>query len=119
VNSGRGCKDFYFYHLLVLAFLKELSARIKHLVLGYLVEGLSLRKEELVYLTGIQKTSYRILSASVHPGHFFSFVKILLSSIPWKPSVQEEKNWEEGSFWFLGVRVVQNFLSTKEGSWGA
>jgi hypothetical protein len=79
VNSERRCKDFYFYHLLALAFLKELSVRIKHLVLGYFVEGLSLRKEELVYLTGIQKTSYGILSASVHPGHFVSFCKDFVS----------------------------------------
>jgi hypothetical protein len=33
--------------------------------------------------------------------------------------MQEEKNGEEGSFWFLGVRVVQNFIPTKKGSWGA
>jgi hypothetical protein len=54
-NSGRGCKDFYFYCLLALASLKELSERIKHLVLEYLVEGLAFRKEDLVYLIGIQK----------------------------------------------------------------
>jgi hypothetical protein len=44
-----------FVALLALAFLKELSERIKHLVLEYLVEGLAFRKEDLVYLTGIQK----------------------------------------------------------------
>jgi hypothetical protein len=54
-NSWRGCKDFYFYLLLALASLKELSERIKHLVLEYLVEGLAFRKEDIVYLTGIQK----------------------------------------------------------------
>jgi hypothetical protein len=41
--------------LLALASLKELSERIKHLVLEYLVEGLAFRKEDIVYLTGIQK----------------------------------------------------------------
>jgi hypothetical protein len=54
-NSWRGCKDFYFYLLLALASLKELSERIKHLVLEYLVEGLAFKKEDIVYLTGIQK----------------------------------------------------------------
>jgi hypothetical protein len=54
-NSWRGYKDFYFYLLLALASLKELSERIKHLVLEYLVEGLAFRKEDIVYLTGIQK----------------------------------------------------------------
>jgi hypothetical protein len=44
-----------FVALLALASLKELSERIKHLVLEYLVEGLVFRKEDLVYLTGIQK----------------------------------------------------------------
>jgi hypothetical protein len=48
---------FYFYFLLALAFLKELSERIKHLVLEYLVEGLAFRKEDIVYITGIQKHS--------------------------------------------------------------
>jgi hypothetical protein len=44
-----------FVALLALAFLKELSERIKHLVLEYLVEGLAFRKEDLIYFTGIQK----------------------------------------------------------------
>jgi hypothetical protein len=55
VNSERGCKDFYFYHLLALASLKEWNERIKHLVVEYLVEGLAFRKADIVYLTGIQK----------------------------------------------------------------
>jgi hypothetical protein len=54
-NSWREYKDFYFYFLLALASLKELSERIRHLVLEYLVEGLAFRKEDIVYLTGIQK----------------------------------------------------------------
>jgi hypothetical protein len=54
-NSWRGYKDFIFYFLLALASLKELSERIKHLVLEYLVEGLTFRKEDIVYLIGIQK----------------------------------------------------------------
>jgi hypothetical protein len=44
-----------FYFLLALESLKELSEIIKHLVLKHLVEGLVLRKEDVVYLTGIQK----------------------------------------------------------------
>jgi hypothetical protein len=44
-----------FVSLLALAPLKELSEIIKHLVLEHLVEGLVFRKEEVVYLTGIQK----------------------------------------------------------------
>jgi hypothetical protein len=39
-----------FYFLLALESLKELSEVLKHLV-----EGLVLRKEDVVYLTGIQK----------------------------------------------------------------
>jgi hypothetical protein len=56
-SSWRGGKDFYFYFyfLLALASLKELSEIIKHLVLEHLVEGLVFRKEDVVYLTGIQK----------------------------------------------------------------
>jgi hypothetical protein len=44
-----------FVALLALAFLKELSEIIKHLVLEHLVEGLVFRKEKVVYLTEIQK----------------------------------------------------------------
>jgi hypothetical protein len=44
-----------FVSLLALASLKELSEIIKHLVLEHLVEGLVFRKEEVVYLTEIQK----------------------------------------------------------------
>jgi hypothetical protein len=54
-SSWRGDKDFYFYFLLALASLKELSKIIKHLVLEHLVEGLVFRKEDVAYLTGIQK----------------------------------------------------------------
>jgi hypothetical protein len=44
-----------FVSLLALASLKELSEIIKHLVLEHLVEGLVFRKEEVVYLTEMQK----------------------------------------------------------------
>jgi hypothetical protein len=44
-----------FVFLLALASLKKLSEIIKHLVLEHLVEGLVFRKEEVVYLTEIQK----------------------------------------------------------------
>jgi hypothetical protein len=54
-SSWRGGKDFYFYFLLALASLKELSEIIKHLVLEHLVEGFVFRNEDVVYLTGIQK----------------------------------------------------------------
>jgi hypothetical protein len=43
------------FFLLALASVKELSKIIKHLVLEHLVEGLVFRKEDVVYLTGIQK----------------------------------------------------------------
>jgi hypothetical protein len=48
-------QGFYFYFLLALASLKELSEINKPLVLKHLLEGLIFRKEEVVYLTGIQK----------------------------------------------------------------
>jgi hypothetical protein len=48
-------QGFYFYFLLALASLKDLSEINKPLVLKHLLEGLIFRKEEVVYLTGIQK----------------------------------------------------------------
>jgi hypothetical protein len=46
---------FVFYFLLTLASLKELSEIIKYLMLEHLVERLVFKKEDVVYLTRIQK----------------------------------------------------------------
>jgi hypothetical protein len=52
---GKEARIFIYLFLLALASLKELSEINTPLVLEHLLERLVFRKEEVVYLTGIQK----------------------------------------------------------------
>jgi hypothetical protein len=90
--------------LLALASLKELSEIIKHLVLEHLVEGLVFRKEEVVYLTEIQKKiSPEIISISAHPGYFIcGSTELPLLPVHVTLLYKEEKLGRNRSFVFLG-----------------
>jgi hypothetical protein len=96
---------FIFYFLLALASLKEWSEIIKHLVLEHLVEGLVLRKEDVVYLTGIQKISPGIISVR-HILTIFSLVKVLFPPSLCDPSVQGGKIGERKELCPTWLKIV-------------
>jgi hypothetical protein len=96
---------FIFYFLLALESLKELSKIIKHLVLEHLVEGLVLRKEDVVYLTGIQKISPGIISVR-HILTIFSLVKVLFPPSLCDPSVQGGKIGERKELCPTWLKIV-------------
>jgi hypothetical protein len=82
-----------------------LSEIIKHLVLEHLVERLVLRKEDVVYLTGIQKIFQRIISVR-HILSISFLVKVRFPPNACDPSVQGGKIGERKELGLSWLRIV-------------